>query len=138
MAIVIVSSDLTVRGVTSLAESLGVAQALVSILIIGPGTSLPELTISLGALAKKKLGLSVGNIIGSNIFDTLVPIGIAATISTIQFEQRLLWFDLPALFLLSLVVLVFFVHKQGLQKTEAVVVLACYALYVALLSLRFT
>lgn len=137
MVIVIICSDLTVRGVTHIAEALGVAQTLISILVIGPGTSLPELTISLGALIKKKHGMSIGNIIGSNIFDTLVPIGIAATIAPLRFDQNLLWFDLPALFVLSFLVLVFFVRRKGLQKSEAIILLVYYAAYALLTIFRF-
>ncbi len=132
MTIVIGSSDVTVHAATHLAERWGLSQTLVAILLIGVGTSLPELSISLGALLKKKSGMSVGNIIGSNILDTLVPIGLAAVISTLSFEASLLQFDLPALFLLSLVALVFFVIERGLQKWEALLIVSFYFAYVIL------
>jgi cation:H+ antiporter len=130
MLVVIASSDVTVNAATDLAERWGVAQTLVAIILIGIGTSLPELTISVGALLKKKSGMSVGNIIGSNVLDTLVPIGLAALISTLSFDSILLRFDLPALFLLSLVVLVFFIVKRGLQKWEASIILSLYFGYI--------
>ena len=132
MVLVIGSSDITVNAATHLAERWGVAQTLVAIILIGIGTSLPELTISLGALLKKKAGMSVGNIIGSNILDTLVPIGLAATISNLSFDVSMLRFDLPALFLLSLIALVFFIVERGLQKWEAVIILSLYFIYIVL------
>ena len=98
-------------------------------MIIGLGSSLPELSISVSAILKKKSRLSVGNIIGSNILDTLLPIGIAAVISPVLFDREFLLFDLPYIFLLGLVTLYFFVRVRGLQKNEAGVVLGLYLLY---------
>ncbi len=132
MAIIIASSEVTVNAATDLAERWGVAQTLVAIILIGVGTSLPELTISVGALLKKKSGMSVGNIIGSNVLDTLVPVGLAALISTLSFDSTLLRFDLPALFVLSLVVLVSFIMKRGLQKWDATIILGLYFVYIIL------
>ena len=76
--------------------------------------------------------MSVGNLIGSNIFDTLVPVGAAAAISTLHFDGNLLRYELPFLFFLTLTVLVFFVRKRGIQKGEAIIVLALYGSYVLL------
>ena len=76
--------------------------------------------------------MSVGNLVGSNIFDTLVPVGVAAVISTLRFDGNLLRHELPFLFLLTLAVLVFFMRKRGIQKGEAVIVLALYGGYLLL------
>ena len=126
---VIASSELAVVSVVRIAQALEVSQALVSVLIIGIGTSLPELSISVSAILKKRAGLSVGNIIGSNILDTLLPVGIAAAISPLVFEAQFLFFDLPYIFMLTSVVLFFFIRKRGLQTGEAAVILAFYAAY---------
>jgi cation:H+ antiporter len=130
LAAVIGSSELTVRSVFNLAVAFDASELVISVLVIGIGTSLPELSISISAIIKKKTHLSVGNIIGSNILDTLVPIGIAAVISPLRFDRGLLFFDLPYIFVLTIVVLVFFVRTRGLQKSEAGLILALYFLYV--------
>ena len=75
------------------------------------------------------LELSVGNIIGSNILDTLLPIGIAAVISTVNFETSLLHYDLPFVFVLTLVVLGLFYARKKLSRTEGVIILSMYLLY---------
>ena len=93
---------------------------------------MPELSISIGAVLKKKSALSVGNLIGSNIFDTLVPIGVAALISPITFGREFLVFDLPLLFILTTLVLCFFLRKKGLQRKEALVLLLFYGSYLVL------
>jgi cation:H+ antiporter len=130
LAVVMFCSELTVSSVVHLAQRFNISEAIISVLVIGLGTSLPELSISLGAILKRKVHLSVGNIIGSNIFDTLVPVAAAALIAPVAFDRGLLWFDLPYIFFLTVVVLALFTRVRGLQKTESAVILALYSGYV--------
>ncbi len=132
LVLIFLSSDLTIHHAINLSNSWGMSQTLISVVFIGFGTSLPELTISVGAVLKKKGALSVGNLIGSNIFDTLVPIGAAALFAPVMFERGLLAFDLPLLFGLSLLVLIFFLRKRGLQRREAIALLVYYGSYLVL------
>ena len=137
LVIVIVSSELTVSSVVDIAHTFGISEALISVLIIGLGTSLPELSISISAIMKKRTQMSVGNIIGSNILDTLLPIGIAAVITGMTFERQLLYFDLPFIFILTTVVLGFFYMKKGVSRPEGLVILGFYFTYVAVKLLQF-
>ena len=130
MAGVILGAELTVLAVTNLAVTLQIDQTIIAVIIVGIGTSLPELSISVSAMLKKRGSLSVGNLVGSNIFDTLVPIGAAAAISGLDFAGGMLRFDLPFLFLLSAVALFFLLGRRGLQRPQALVMLALYILYV--------
>ena len=134
---VIVSSEVTVTSVVSIAHTFDLSEAIISVLIIGLGSSLPELSISISAILKGKTQMSVGNIIGSNILDTLLPVGIAAVISRIMFERQLLYFDLPFIFVLTAVVLVFFYTKRGVSKPEGMVILGFYFVYVIIKLLQF-
>lgn len=129
LILIFLSSDLTISSAIGLSTSWGVSQTVISVIFIGFGTSLPELTISVGAVLKKKGGLSVGNLIGSNIFDTLVPVGVAALFAPVLFERKMLVLDLPLLFGLSLLVFVFFLIKRGLQRREAIALLIYYGSY---------
>jgi cation:H+ antiporter len=128
----IASSELTVSSVVNLATTFEVSEAVISVIVIGFGTSLPELSISISAILKKKTHLSVGNIIGSNILDTLLPIGIAAIIAPVIFERPFLLFDLPYVFLLTLITLIFFVRIRGLQKFEAGIILGFSLVYIGI------
>ena len=132
LVIVGVCAELTVDGAIAVAAALNISETFVAVIIIGLGTSLPELSISVGAAIRKRARMSVGNLVGSNIFDTLVPVGAAALISTLRFDANLLRYDLPFLFVLTLTVLVFFLRKRGIQKGEAVIVLALYGGYLLL------
>ncbi len=106
-----------------------VKQHSLSEFFVGLGSSLPELSISVSAILKKKIRLSVGNIIGSSILDTLLPLGIAAVISPVLFGREFQLFDLPYIFMLGLVTLFFFARVRGLQKKEAGAILGLYLLY---------
>ncbi|MEN8186698.1 MAG: calcium/sodium antiporter [Bacteroidota bacterium] len=130
--IIVFTSELVVNNSVAFAENMGIRQSFVGIILLGLGTSLPELALSINAVRKKARGLSVGNIIGSNIFDLLIPVGMGATISELKIEKNLLFFDLPFLFILSFFVLFFFNKKKGLQKIEAVILIATFVLYAAL------
>ena len=132
IVIVIFTSELVVDNSISFAENFGIKQSFIGIIIIGLGTSLPELALALNAARKKASGLSVGNLIGSNIFDMLIPIGVGATISRLKIEKSLLYFDLPFLFVLSFTVLFFFYRKKGLQKNEAIILIGIFVLYAVL------
>jgi cation:H+ antiporter len=132
IVIIIFTSELVVDNSISFAENFGIRQSFVGIIIIGLGTSLPELALALNAARKKAGGLSVGNLIGSNIFDMLIPIGMGASISELKIEKSLLLFDLPFLLILSFIVLFFFYRKKGLQKKEAVILIGIFVFYAAL------
>ena len=70
----------TVDGAVAIAESLGLSQLVIGVIIVGIGTSLPELITSVIAIARKQTDIGVGNIVGSNIYNILLILGVAATI----------------------------------------------------------
>lgn len=130
--VLIFSSHLVVENAMLLAEKWGVAQSFVGIAIIGLGTSLPELAVSVGAAIRKSAGMSVGNIIGSNIFDGFIPIGIGGVISTTNMDGNLLKFDLPTLLAMTLLVLIFLNTKRGISKIEGISLISIFLLYIAI------
>ena len=70
----------TVNGAVAIAESLGLSQLVIGVVIVGIGTSLPELITSVIAIAKKQTDIGIGNIVGSNIYNILLILGVASTI----------------------------------------------------------
>jgi cation:H+ antiporter len=77
----LVGADLLVDGAIGVATLLGISEVVIGILVVALGTSLPELAVSLASALKGEYGLAIGNIVGSNIFNLLAVIGIAATIA---------------------------------------------------------
>lgn len=132
LGVVVASAELTVTSASTLALNLGIEESFVAIIIIGLGSSLPELSISIAAVMKGNTRLSVGNLVGSNIFDTLVPVGAAALIATLRFDRPMLTFELPFLFAVTAIVLALFAGPRGVRKPEAAVVLGAYLVYVSI------
>lgn len=129
---VVLSAHVVVTEGVALAESWGISQTVLGVLIIGAGTSLPELALSVGAAKQGHASMSVGNVIGSNIFDLLVPVGLAAVIHPLTVASSTLFFDLPALTLATVALLIFLTRRRGLQRPEALALLLLYIGYASL------
>ncbi|MBN8692840.1 MAG: calcium/sodium antiporter [Bacteroidetes bacterium] len=132
LIVLIGSSHLVVENAMELAKAWGVEQSFVGIAVIGLGTSLPELAVSIGAAMKKSAAMSVGNVIGSNIFDGLIPIGLGASITDVKLESGFLKIDLPLLFFSSLLVIIFLLTKKGMSRLEGITLILVYLAYITL------
>jgi cation:H+ antiporter len=132
LLLLLVSAELTVHYAAEFADEVGLSNMAVSAIVIGMGSSLPELSVSFVALLRKRGGLSVGNLVGSNVLDTLLVPGIAATIYPLVIPSAVLLVDLPVLFVVSVLVLFFlYVTGRGIRSPEAAILLTIYIGYAA-------
>jgi cation:H+ antiporter len=130
LSAVAVAADLTVSSASHVARTFGIEESFIAVVVIGLGTSLPELSISVGAILKRRNRMSIGNLVGSNIFDTLVPIGVASIIADISFDGKWLTVELPFLFLLSTFAMILLATTMGIQRFRAAAILCMYCAYV--------
>jgi len=100
------SSHFLVLGSISIARMLQVSETVIGLTIVALGTSLPELAASLTSALRKEDDLAIGNVIGSNMFNVLGVLGVAATVESVTFERSILVQDMPVMFLFT--VLLFF------------------------------
>lgn len=126
------TSHLVITQGLLIAEMLNISQVLVGIIMIGVGTSLPELVVSINAIMKGSSGLSVGNLIGSNIIDILLALGLSATIGGWQVPLRITVFDLPFLMVTSVIIILFLLTRKKLERKESLLILALYWGYILL------
>src|SRR3989338_3534371 len=131
VAIVIYSANSVINNGLFIANKFGMSKELIGILI-GFGTSLPELTISLHSIYKGAHGLSIGNLIGGGITDALLSLGIGALLAPIIVDKTALFFDIPFMFVSTLVAWLFFMRGGKLDKFEASMLVAIYGAYVYL------
>ena len=127
--------DFVVNGATTIATGFGISQTIIGLTIVALGTSLPELVTSIVAARKNELDMAVGNVIGSNIFNILLILGAAATISPVAFSMENLM-DTIALIMMSLIVWLFAHSKEKIVKGEGIAMLVMYAVYMVYICVR--
>lgn len=128
--------DFVVDSASNIALSLGMSQNLVGLTIVALGTSLPELVTSMVAAKKGEVDMALGNVIGSNVFNILFVLGIAATISSnyiFIFENII---DILILTIFSLIVLYFGFTKHKIDRKEGIIMLLLYVAYLAYIIIR--
>lgn len=113
LVLLIGSSQLLVWGAVEIARYFGVSDLVVGLTIVAVGTSLPELASSIAAARKNEVDLAVGNIIGSNLFNTLAVVGIAGAISPMHVGQEVFTRDMLVMSVLTLLLLIFGFGKKG-------------------------
>ena len=125
-------ADFMVDGATSVAKALGVSDKVIGLTIVALGTSLPELAASVAAALKKEMDISIGNIIGSNIFNLMCVLGVSASIRPIPFDymQYRMDFIIMMAFSAGLIILIQPWKAQGrLGRISGIIMFAAYAIY---------
>lgn len=125
-------ADMFVDGAVQLAGILGVSDQLVGVTIVAVGTSLPELITSIMAAFRKQPDISLGNLIGSNIFNLLGIIGITATISPIPIDLGSFGLDVAAMILIALVLLPLMFWGRKLGRPHGAILSLTYVVYILL------
>jgi cation:H+ antiporter len=133
LILLVASSRLLVWGAVSIAQSLGVSDLIIGLTIVAVGTSLPELASSIAATRKGEHDIALGNVIGSNLFNTLAVVGIAGSISPMAVGAEVLYRDMVVMGLLTLSLFIVCYGWRGrpgkINRYEGAVLLACYAGY---------
>lgn len=129
------SADRFVAGTGALARSLGVSVLLVGIVIVGFGTSAPELLVSGNAAWKGNPDLAVGNALGSNIANVALVLGIAALAAPLAIRSRILWQEIP-LTLVSMLVVGAALYDLVLGRVESILMLCFLGLFLMALVVR--
>jgi cation:H+ antiporter len=120
-----------VDGAIFIASQLGVGEFLISATVIALGTSLPELAVCISAVLKKETDLAVGNIIGSNIFNILLVMGIMPLVRPVIVPSFVL-FDIALMFFATLLLFIFMFtgSKKELKRNEGIIFIVLYILYI--------
>ncbi len=136
--LVVVGARFLIDSTVNISTFLGVPEILIAIIAIAIGTSLPELAVAMTAAFKKIVGISIGDILGANMFNIMV-LGATSLVSTIPVTAKILTIVIPIMLLVNVLLLLFmstkirFVSKKWqLSRAEGLILLAIYAIFVAL------
>jgi cation:H+ antiporter len=132
LASLLLGAHLLVKGSISIAEFFGVSDVVIGILLVAIGTSLPELAVSLVSALRGEYGLAIGNIVGSNIFNLLGVIGVAAMIAPIGVEQSVLSLHIFVMVAFTLVLFAMthdYDGKSELSRIEGIALLLAFIAY---------
>lgn len=128
-ALVYVSAKYTVDSIVLISEAINIGTDVVSLTIVALGTSLPEVAVSITAARRGNAGIAVGNVIGSNIFNTYIVVGVAAYIGPLNLTESLADFSLPFMVAATVILAVSSLSKQ-ITRWEGYLYLLLYFYFI--------
>jgi len=126
-------SEWFIDGVILLANSFGISERIIGITVVSVGTSIPELVTSLVAVFNKEKSISLGNLLGSNIFNVFAVLGITSLVTPLSvLDQNIIDFDIYIMLFFAAIILplIFFPKKLVLGRKEGIIILIFYSIYV--------
>jgi len=134
---VIIGANYLVEGAVFFAGLLELPQTVVGITLVAIGTSLPELMVAIVAARRGYGDIAVGNVIGANIINILLIMGLSALVAPLAVTGGVLYIAAPFMLLLSVLLLVFFRTGWRIKRKEGLVFLSLYALFIAAVAMGF-
>lgn len=137
LILLLASSRILVYAGVEIARQMGVSDLFIGLTIVAVGTSLPELASSVAAARRGENDIVMGNIIGSNLFNTLAVVGLSASIRPFSIAPEMLWRDMGLMLFLTLLIFVlgygFFKKPGRINRLEGGLLLSLYILYIGAL-----
>jgi cation:H+ antiporter len=132
LVVLIVGAELFVRGASRLASLVGISPLIIGLTVVAFGTSAPEVAVSVQAGLEGQGGIAIGNIIGSNISNLLLILGISAMVAPLVVSQRLIKLEVPLLLAVSVLVLLLAADRR-ISRVEGLILIVGVILYTAFL-----
>lgn len=126
-------SNFFIKGAVDIARHFGVSELAIGLTLAAVGTSLPELASCFAAIRQRQTNILVGNIVGSNMFNLLMVLGVCALITPFPLSTTLLSRDIPIMFSFSAVLLPILAVQQGLNRLHGFILLLSYISYLFIL-----
>ena len=131
-ALLVKGADLFVDGASGIAKKFGISELIIGLTIVAMGTSAPEAAVSIAAAAKGSAGISIGNVIGSNIMNIFIILGVVAAITPLKIERSTVRYEMP--FTIIVTVLFVLMGRDGLiTRVDGAILWAGLLLYIAYL-----
>lgn len=122
-------ADMVVISAITIARKFGLSEVLIGLTIVALGTSLPELATSVVAITKGESDISIGNVVGSNLFNICMVMGLVGLLNPVQIDGRLNRFEFPVMLILSVLLLVFARSGFKIQRVEGMFFTSFFFIY---------
>jgi cation:H+ antiporter len=126
-------ADILVDSATVIARTFGISETVIGLTLVAVGTSMPELATTVMAAIRRQADVALGNVIGSNLFNLLAIIGVAAFVAPIPVDQQFLTYDLWVMLAASLLLIPFVFLRQNIGRIWGVILIVFYVAYVSLM-----
>ncbi|MFH1428943.1 MAG: calcium/sodium antiporter [Candidatus Margulisiibacteriota bacterium] len=136
LAGIIIGAQILINSATVLARTFGVSELVIGISMVAIGTSLPEMATSLVAVWKNEEDIGIANIVGSNIFNILLILGVVGLFSPILINPRIMTTDIWIMNGFTILLFLFCLHRGFLNRTKGLILLAGYIAYIWYLFIR--
>ena len=132
---VAISAEVIVNTSINISKWFGISENLIGLTVIAVGTNLPELVTSVVAVRKGEIDMAIGNLVGTNIYNIFLILGIAATINPIAISPSS-FMDIIILAITSIIVYIFIQHKKDISKMEGILMIGLYIVYIVYVVIR--
>ena len=132
---VAISAEVIVNTSINISKWFGISENLIGLTVIAVGTNLPELVTSVVAVRKGEIDMAIGNLVGTNIYNIFLILGIAATINPIAISPAS-FMDIIILAITSIIVYIFIQHKKDISKMEGILMIGLYIVYIVYVVIR--
>lgn len=114
-------ADWFVEGAAGIAKKLGIPQLIIGLTIVAMGTSMPEAAVSITAALQDNAGITIGNIVGSNILNILIILGVTALITNVAIQKSTLYYEIPYMIAITIVLMIFGITGGKITFIEGVI-----------------
>ena len=125
-------ADWFVDGTSGIARKMGIPQLVVGLTIVAMGTSAPEAAVSITAALKGNASIAIGNVVGSNILNILIILGITAVITSVAIQKSTLWIEIPYMLVITIALIVMGLDGS-VSRIEGIILWAMFLIYLAYL-----
>lgn len=130
LALIVFGADWLVDGASSVARKAGISEFVIGLTIVGFGTSCPELVVSLTGAVQGNADIAIGNVVGSNIFNVLMILGVTAVIAPVAMTRANARIDIPMTLGVTVLFMVLGLTGNGINRIEGIVMLLVFAAYI--------
>lgn len=127
--LLIKGADILVEGSSAIAKKMHISEIIIGLTIVSIGTSMPELVVSTTSAIEGYSDMSVGNIIGSNICNLLLILGLSAIIKPVKFQQQTKWIENPLSIILTIIFCIMCNINQDINRTEGALLIILFILF---------